>query len=118
MIQKQMKIQFPLLFLLLFPSNIIHAGELFTKISSTGAELSDSATEWSCIKHNVTGQIWEVKTADNKDDTYTFDTATDHAAQVSNGQGICGYINWRVPTIKELNSITDKTKYDPTIDTE
>lgn len=38
-----------------------HAGFSFTKISSTGQELPTTATEWSCVKDNVTGLIWEVK---------------------------------------------------------
>ncbi len=53
-----------------------HAGFSFTKISSTGVELPVSATEWSCVKDNVTGLIWEVKTDDgglhDKDDAYTW----------------------------------------------
>lgn len=38
-----------------------HAGFSFTKISSTGAALPASATEWSCVKDNVTGLMWEIK---------------------------------------------------------
>ena len=53
-----------------------HAGFSFTKISNTGAELPASATEWSCVKDNVTGLTWEVKTDDgglhDKDNTYTW----------------------------------------------
>lgn len=41
-----------------------HAGFSFTKISSTGQELAASAPDWSCVKDNVTGLIWEVKTDD------------------------------------------------------
>jgi hypothetical protein len=39
-----------------------HAGFSFTKISSSGAELPANASSWSCVKDNVTGLIWEVKT--------------------------------------------------------
>ena len=53
-----------------------HAGFSFTKISSTGAALPASATEWSCVKDNVTGLMWEVKTDDgglhDKDWTYSW----------------------------------------------
>ena len=102
------------LFFLLTLSQITYAGNTFTKISSTGEELSDDAIEWSCVKHNVTGQTWEVKTTANKNDTNTFDDAPNYATQVSS-QGLCGFTDWRVPTIKEINSITDKTQYDPAI---
>ena len=58
-----------------------HAGFSYTKLNSSGAPLSDQNTEyavspWACVKDNVTGLIWEVKTDDgglhDKDDTYTW----------------------------------------------
>ncbi|UOG90774.1 MAG: DUF1566 domain-containing protein [Candidatus Thiothrix sulfatifontis] len=53
-----------------------HAGFSFTKISSTGEALPAYPREWSCVKDNVTGLIWEVKTDDgglhDKDDRYTW----------------------------------------------
>lgn len=36
----------------------------FTKISSTGKKLADSANEWDCVLDNETGLMWEHKTAD------------------------------------------------------
>jgi hypothetical protein len=41
-----------------------HAGFSFTKIGADGSPLPLSAESWSCIKDNVTGLIWEVKTSD------------------------------------------------------
>ncbi len=38
-----------------------HAGFSFTKISNTGQSLPASATQWSCVKDNVTGLMWEIK---------------------------------------------------------
>ncbi|QBY03373.1 DUF1566 domain-containing protein [Thalassotalea sp. HSM 43] len=38
------------------------AGFSFTKIAADGTELSDDATEYSCLLDNVTGLMWEVKT--------------------------------------------------------
>jgi hypothetical protein len=59
-----------------------HAGFSFTKISNSGAELPSSATlgsgpnAWACTRDNVTGLIWEVKTADgglrDQDDSYSW----------------------------------------------
>jgi hypothetical protein len=37
------------------------AGFSFTKIDAHGNELADSATNWSCVRDNVTGLVWEVK---------------------------------------------------------
>lgn len=36
----------------------------FTKISSKGKKLADSANEWDCVLDNETGLMWEHKTAD------------------------------------------------------
>ncbi|MEZ5478587.1 MAG: DUF1566 domain-containing protein [Thiolinea sp.] len=69
-----------------------HAGFSFTKLAANGDELAAGATEWSCVKDNVTGLIWEVKTDDgglhDKDDRFTwYDTDT-----TRNG-GFAGYAN-------------------------
>ncbi|CAK8719570.1 hypothetical protein GCAAIG_09050 [Candidatus Electronema halotolerans] len=58
-----------------------HAGFSYTKLDSNGVPLDDQSadyatTPWACVKDNVTGLIWEVKTDDgglhDKDDTYTW----------------------------------------------
>jgi PKD repeat protein len=62
-------------------------GFSFTKIGSAGETLPASATSWSCVKDNVTGMVWEVKTKDGglrdwtKTDTH-YDSTT--SAQVYN----------------------------------
>ena len=60
-----------------------HAGFSFTKLDTNGNPLPASASDWSCVKDNVTGLEWEVKTEDgglhDKNDTYTWyntDSAT------------------------------------------
>ncbi|WP_446011601.1 Lcl domain-containing protein [Candidatus Electrothrix sp.] len=56
-----------------------HAGFSYTKLDSNGVPLANqnadyATTPWACVKDNVTGLIWEVKTDDgglhDKDDTY------------------------------------------------
>jgi len=42
-----------------------HAGFSFTKLDTNGNELLANATDWSCVKDNVTGLIWEVKQGGN-----------------------------------------------------
>lgn len=53
-----------------------HAGFSFTKLDSEGAVLPEDAFSWSCIRDNVTGLIWEVKTDDDglndRDDEFTW----------------------------------------------
>lgn len=41
-----------------------HAGFSFTKLDAAGRALPTSATRWSCVRDNVTGLVWEVKTND------------------------------------------------------
>jgi hypothetical protein len=121
-----------------------YAGFSFTKMSATGAALPASATSWNCVKDNVTGLMWEIKTDDgglhDKDNTYSwyepnntkngglagyqnggscFGSACDTNAYVKavNTAGWCGYKDWRMPNKEELYSIVDYGHYNPAINT-
>jgi len=93
----------------------------FTKIDANGNAMSVAATNHSCVKDNVTGLMWEVKTDDgglrDKDNTYNFDEAATFAASV-NATNLCGHNDWRVPNPHELASIVDYSiaSPGPTID--
>jgi hypothetical protein len=111
-----------------------HSGFSFTKISSTGASLPSSATSWNCVKDNVTGLIWELKTTDgglhDQNHTYSWyepdytknggevgtqnggickgsQCDTNSYVKAVNAIGYCGYKDWRMPTRQELLSIVD-----------
>ncbi|MCI5114031.1 MAG: DUF1566 domain-containing protein [Candidatus Electrothrix sp. AW1] len=73
-----------------------HAGFSYTKLDSNGVPLANqnadyATTPWACVRDNVTGLIWEVKTTSglhNKDDTYTWyntDPATNGGADGIDG---------------------------------
>ena len=121
-----------------------HAGFSFTKLDGNGNPLAASATSWSCVRDNVTGLTWEVKTDDgglrDKGWSYTWynpdatanggfagyqnggscsGSACDtHAfAQAVNSQGLCGARDWRLPSDQELLSIVSNDRTYPAIDT-
>jgi hypothetical protein len=71
------------------------------------------------VKDNVTGLIWEVKTDDDaygdKDQTFTWEGTRDLIDQL-NRDKFGGRDDWRLPNIKELQSILDYKRHAPTID--
>lgn len=124
----------------------------FTKLNINGSPLPDqtvgyAANPWYCLRDNVTGLFWEVKTADSNpsfsrhhaSNTYTWykdgnnplgtagtagtcaDSPCDTDAYVTavNQQGYCGSTSWRMPTADELQSLADYGRINsPAIDTD
>ena len=70
----------------------------FTKLDSTGQPLADNAPSWDCVRDNVTGLIWEVKTDNttpdlrDKDWTYTWynNLSPNGGNAGSTGSNTCG----------------------------
>jgi hypothetical protein len=115
------------------------AGFSYTKLDANGNDLSASASSWSCVRDNITGFIWEIKTDDggvrDKDTKYFWgglsaEGRNDLGAHGeyyddwnplvvnANEQTLCGFSDWRVPHIKELATLLDRgVTVGPTIDT-
>ena len=113
----------------------------FTKLAQNGVELPDTATPadgWIMTRDNVTGLIWEIKTDDetihDKDNTYTWydsnpetnggnagtpgeGTDTEDFINALNAANFGGFSDWRLPTIKELDTIVDLSRTYPSVDT-
>ena len=95
-----------------------YAGFSFTKIGSDGKALPANAHSWSCVKDNVTGLLWENKTADgglhDGDNLYSNtlanlgseDEAISFVMAVSQ-QTLCGRRTWRLPRLDELQGIVN-----------
>ena len=132
------------------------AGFDYTKIAADGSVLAiqdvtwdangteAAGSQWSCVRDNVTGLIWEIKTTDgglrDRNHTYSWynpdsntnggtaglqnggscsgsDCDTHAFVQAVNSQGVCGATDWRMPTRRELMSIVNNGQVSPTIDT-
>jgi hypothetical protein len=103
------------------------AGFSFVKIGDDGEALPRRALSWRCVLDNVTGLMWEVKTADgslfdyrnrytNVGDGSSGD-ASGYVATV-NSVGLCGANDWRLPSRGELESLLDYShaSFSPMVD--
>ena len=109
----------------------------YTKLDASGKNLPDTATSWVMVLDNVTGLIWEVKTDDgsvhDKDNTYTWydsnpatnggnagtaeeGTDTEDFINALNAEDFGGHSDWRLPAIKELDTIVNLGPDRPAID--
>jgi hypothetical protein len=120
-----------------------HAGFSFTKLDSDGNPLPATAQSWNCVRDEVTGLVWEVKTVDgsmqDKNNTYTWyepDTGknwgnsgiqnggtcvgsncdTSSYVAAINSSELCGFSDWRLPRAEELFSIVNHNTRLPAID--
>ena len=72
-----------------------YAGFNYTKLDSSGNDLESDAIPWSCVRDNISGLIWEVKTDDSglhdKDDLYTW-----YNSDVNTNGGFAGSDHWSI----------------------
>jgi len=99
-----------------------HAGFSFSLVPKAGGGFYDKT---ECVKDNVTGLIWEGKTSTGErsglnEYTYLDDGRTGDASayvQYVNGTALCGFTDWQLPTVWQLQSIVNYSVWDPSIDT-
>lgn len=122
------------------------AGFDFTKLNNNGDEQDVDASNFSCVRDNVTGLVWEIKTTDgglrDLDNTYSWYAEEDNGGAVGdqngsatactltscntadyidaiNSAGLCGFYDWRLPTHQELMSLVHFGRSEtPRIDTQ
>lgn len=121
------------------PSNGESNNSRFVKIDGSGNYLPKNSAEWSCVFDQRTQLIWEEKTNNgdlrDKDWVYTaYESTGSNTGGVCDEQkscnqtyfrdavrsmGLCGYKDWRLATVSELESLQDSSKnMAPFIDTE
>jgi len=111
------------------------AGFDLTKVDMQGNDLPEGAENWRCLRDNVTGLIWEVKSNQNdvpklqyafeyywynsdEGDVFTgvkpppgscggIDCNTEAYVMAINALSLCGINAWHVPTVHELHSVID-----------
>ncbi|WP_239023988.1 DUF1566 domain-containing protein [Paraglaciecola marina] len=120
----------------------------FTALDEIGDEVDDISQGWRCVRDNITGLIWEVKTAVTETDLHSSNhsynwyqieddgeysgeesvdetscsgtncNTTEYVEDV-NEAGLCNFRDWRLPTHDELLSIVHYGKDDgQMVDTE
>ncbi len=120
-----------------------HAGFSYTKMGDDGKALENQSLDystqpWACVRDNVTGLVWEVKTNDEgvhdagrlylwggKTALLTAGYGTrydgkgswNELVEVSNKYELCGFTDWRVPSINELEGLVNLNAYNSAIDT-
>ena len=102
----------------------------FTKLGSDGTPLAiqnvawsadgteAEGSQWSCIRDNVTGLVWEIKTASG---THSFNEKVTWQnrgtlADTTNAESLCGITAWRVPSVTELLTIANNGRQNPAND--
>jgi len=66
----------------------------------------------SMADDSITGLTWEIKTSQNKTETYTWEEAGNYIADL-NSDEFGGYSDWRLPTLKELAFIVYRNNFIP-----
>ncbi len=82
----------------------------------------DVEDNWIMVMDNQTGLMWEVKTDDgtihDKDRKFSPNNVNTEFIDFLNTNRFGGYADWRLPTIHELMTIADHSRYKPAIDTD
>lgn len=87
----------------------------YTKIANdgtalpAGAALGSGPTDWACTRDDATGLVYEVKTPANANAVYTLAAANVSYPQAVNAARLCGFSDWRLPSLEELHELVIRT---------
>ena len=83
-----------------------------------GGALSYADNGDGTVTDNRTGLTWEKKTNANVNNNYTWQGALEYVNELNamnGGAGFAGHNDWRLPNIRELLSIVDYSRFNPSI---
>lgn len=83
-----------------------------------GAALNYTDNGDGTVTDNNTGLVWEKKTDANVNLNFTWQGALDYVAELNamnGGAGFAGHNDWRLPNMRELLSIVDYSRSNPSI---
>ena len=91
----------------------------YTKLDATGADLPKDAEDWVAVRGNhlvlIDGEhrhlVWPRHESTAR---YSHKDAIAAAAAVTVG----GWTDWRLPTVEELATLPDRSRFNPAIDTD
>jgi len=93
-------------------ANYHHSCPTYVKLDKYGRDLPDNAENWVMVRDNIQGLVWEVKQASDgvqdyqnlhdADNIYTYANCDEGFILPLNENNFGGRINWRLPTIDEL----------------
>jgi len=85
------------------------AASRYIKIGAGGEQLPIDATTWSAVLGTRTGLMWSVEESPKMTQPKCVEYARD--------LGAAGFSDWQLPTLAQLETLRDVTRYSPAIDT-
>lgn len=103
----------------------------YTRLAAGGKAVKGDIDSARCVRDKETGLVWELKTDDggihDKDNDYRWGGLGAEAVgslffddwnsllAATNGEKLCGFSDWRVPSIDELNTLIKRREAGPQI---
>lgn len=91
------------------PAIVAHPARRFVKLDEDGIAIPDDSSDWRAVEDTTHGLIWDRRPSAKK---YKWKDR-----QKGVPSKLCGWTDWRVPTVRELLALVDYERREPAIDT-